>query len=111
VRGEDLQSEGFFSYLRLEQRVPAIHPLRAIRELVDAALKELSRDFNKLYARDGRPSPGCKIGATTTTVRQAGNRAGVGAIACPSGYSGAASAPRSVSFDIMAADAARLLIQ
>src|SRR6476661_65144 len=56
MRGEDLQSEGFFSYLRLEQRVPATHPLRAIRELVDAALKELSRDFNKLYARDGRPS-------------------------------------------------------
>src|SRR6201996_5149435 len=56
MRGEDLQSEGFFSYLRLERRVPATHPLRAIRELVDAALKELSRDFNKLYARDGRPS-------------------------------------------------------
>ena len=56
MRGEDLQSEGFFSYLRLEQRVPVDHPLRAIRELVDAALKELSRDFNKLYARDGRPS-------------------------------------------------------
>lgn len=56
MRGKDLQSEGFFSYLRLERRVPATHPLRAIRELVDAALKELSRDFNKLYARDGRPS-------------------------------------------------------
>jgi transposase len=56
MRGEDLQSEGFFSYLRLEQRIPADHPLRAIRELVDAALKEVSRDFNKLYARDGRPS-------------------------------------------------------
>lgn len=56
MRGEDLQSEGFFSYLRLEQRIPTDHPLRAIRELVDAALTELSRDFNKLYARDGRPS-------------------------------------------------------
>jgi len=56
MRGEDLQPEGFFSYLRLEQRVPADHPLRAMRELIDAALKELSRDFNKLYARDGRPS-------------------------------------------------------
>ena len=56
MRGEDLQSEGFFSYLRLEQRILADHPLRAIRELVDAALKEVSRDFDKLYARDGRPS-------------------------------------------------------
>ena len=43
MRGEDLQSEGFFSYLRLEQRIPADHPLRAIRELVDAALKEVRR--------------------------------------------------------------------
>ena len=31
-------------------------PLRAIRDLVDWALRDLSRDFSKLYARDGRPS-------------------------------------------------------
>lgn len=41
--------------MRLEQRVPD-HPLRAIRDLVDAALKDLSRDFARLYARHGRPS-------------------------------------------------------
>jgi len=40
----------------LETRIPADHPLRAIRELVDAALAQLSRAFDKLYARDGRPS-------------------------------------------------------
>ncbi len=56
MRGEDQRSEGIFSYVRLEQRVPADHPLRAIRDLVDAALRELSRDFGKLYARHGRPS-------------------------------------------------------
>jgi transposase len=56
MRGEDQRSEGFFSYLRLETRIPADHPLRAIRALVDAALAELSRAFGKLYARDGRPS-------------------------------------------------------
>jgi transposase len=55
MRGKDRRSEGLFSYVRLEQRVPADHPLRAIRELVDAALRELSRDFGKLYAREGRP--------------------------------------------------------
>jgi hypothetical protein len=49
--GEDQRSEGIFSYVRLEQRVPADHPLRAIRELVDAAPAELSRTFDKnLYS-------------------------------------------------------------
>ena len=42
--------------MRLEARIPADHPLRAIRELVDAALRELSRSFDRLYAREGRPS-------------------------------------------------------
>src|SRR4030095_7018508 len=56
MRGEDQWSEGFFSYVRLESRIPADHPLRAMRELVDAALGELSRSFDRLYSRDGRPS-------------------------------------------------------
>jgi transposase len=56
MRGKDQRSEGFFSYVRLETRIPPDHPLRAIRALVDEALRKLSRDFNRLYARDGRPS-------------------------------------------------------
>jgi transposase len=56
MRGGDLQSEDFFSYVRLETRIPADHPLRAIRELVEAALRDLSRSFDRLYSRDGRPS-------------------------------------------------------
>lgn len=55
MRGEDRRSEGLFSYVRLETRIPADHPLRPIRELADAALGGLSRDFAKLYSRDGRP--------------------------------------------------------
>jgi transposase len=56
MRGEDRESQGLFSYVRLEQRVPTDHPLRAIRVLVDAALADLSREFDIIYARDGRPS-------------------------------------------------------
>jgi transposase len=56
MRGEDQRSEVFFSYVRLEARIASDHPLRAVRALVDEALTGLSRDFNKLYARDGRPS-------------------------------------------------------
>jgi hypothetical protein len=55
MRGEDQRSDGFFSYVRLDKRIAADHPLRAIRTLTDEALTGLSRDFGKLYARDGRP--------------------------------------------------------
>jgi transposase len=56
MRGDDKRSEGFFSYVRLETRIPTDHPLRATRELVDRALLELSPAFDQLYAREGRPS-------------------------------------------------------
>jgi transposase len=45
-----------YSYLSPEQRVPQDHPLRAIRKLSDAVFAELSPQFDKLYARMGRPS-------------------------------------------------------
>lgn len=56
MRGdEDAQAE-VWSYIPLEQRVPSDHPLRPLRAMVDAALKELSPEFSRLYARVGRPS-------------------------------------------------------
>jgi transposase len=45
-----------FSYVSAEDRVPADHPLRPIRALVDEILRDMSRDFDGLYARVGRPS-------------------------------------------------------
>jgi transposase len=45
-----------FSYLAPEERVPADHPLRKIRPMVDAALKALSPSFDKMYSTFGRPS-------------------------------------------------------
>ena len=45
-----------FSYVSAELRVPADHPLRAIRTLVDDVLRDMSREFDGLYARVGRPS-------------------------------------------------------
>ena len=56
MRGEDRRSEGFSSYVRLEARIAADHPLRAIRDLVDEALRKLSPAFTRLYARERRPS-------------------------------------------------------
>jgi len=45
-----------FSYLTLEQRVPADHPLREIRVLTDAVLGSLDAEFDKLYKTTGRSS-------------------------------------------------------
>ena len=56
MRGEDRRADGIFSYVRLEDRVPLGHPLRPIRGLVDETLSGLSGEFEKLYARIGRPS-------------------------------------------------------
>jgi len=56
MRGDDEQSGHLFSYLSPEQRVPADHPLRPIRQMTDAALARLSSRFALLYAQTGRPS-------------------------------------------------------
>ena len=56
MRGDENQQTAMFSYVSLEQRVPHDHPVRAIRRLADRALAELSRQFDELYARRGRPS-------------------------------------------------------
>ena len=56
MRGDDEQSGHLFSYVSPEHRVPADHPLRAIRAMTDAALDRLSSRFDRLYATTGRPS-------------------------------------------------------
>src|SRR5262247_4653430 len=56
MRGEDRKADDLFSYIRPEQRVPADHPLRPIREMVDTVLRELSPEFARLYPKTGRPS-------------------------------------------------------
>jgi transposase len=56
MRGPDTRTEGLFSYVSCEERVPADHPLRAILPIVDAALVALSDHFEGLYAAHGRPS-------------------------------------------------------
>lgn len=56
MRGRDIQQSTMFSYVSPEARVPAEHPLRPIRLMVDIALKELSPAFNRMYVAFGRPS-------------------------------------------------------
>jgi len=56
MRSEDVQNTAMWSYLSPEARVPADHPLRSLRELVNVALRKLSPEFNKMYSPNGRPS-------------------------------------------------------
>ena len=45
-----------FSYVDLEERIPARHPLRKIRQVVNDALASLDAEFEELYTDFGRPS-------------------------------------------------------
>src|ERR1700677_641676 len=56
MRGEDRTSGALFSDLDVEARLPAQHPLRAMRRLTNAALAELDARFSALYEGIGRPS-------------------------------------------------------
>ena len=59
MRGVDTFTESLFTMRRLEDFVPADHPLRAIRELVNEALVKMDGLFSKMYEADikgGRPS-------------------------------------------------------
>jgi transposase len=56
MRGNDEQQGAVFSYVSAERRIASDHPLRQIRGMTDAALRELSAEFDALYAAGGRPS-------------------------------------------------------
>jgi transposase len=57
MRGNDDQLQsGMFSYVSLEERIPTAHPLRGVRKLADTVLADMSKDFDGMYAKVGRPS-------------------------------------------------------
>ena len=56
MRGPDTHQSAMFSYVSPEERIPADHPLRLIRGMVDLALAALSRRFDEMYSTFGRPS-------------------------------------------------------
>jgi transposase len=56
MRGLDYQQSGIFSYISAEKRVPKDHPLRAVRAMVDVALRNMGPQFDAMYAKVGRPS-------------------------------------------------------
>ena len=56
MRGSDFVQGAMFSYVDLEERIPAAHPLRKLKIAVDAILVTMSGEFDRRYSRMGRPS-------------------------------------------------------
>ena len=56
MRGEFEDQGHMFSYMTLDERIPAAHPLRQVRELTREVFSAMDKDFRKLYAHEGRPS-------------------------------------------------------
>ena len=56
MRGSDERMGELFSYVDLEKRVPAKHPLRLVRSVVNEVLASLDSDFSNAYADSGRRS-------------------------------------------------------
>jgi transposase len=59
MRGPDTFTEGLFTIRRLDDFVPADHPLRRIRVMVNEALAKMDELFSRMYEADikgGRPS-------------------------------------------------------
>ena len=56
MRGEDMHQDHLYSYIAPEQRVPANHPLRPIRQMANTVLERLSPKLDALYSTVGRPS-------------------------------------------------------
>ena len=56
MRGQPQAQAEFLTTINLNQRVPADHPLRGIKERVDRVLVKLSPLVDELYADEGRPS-------------------------------------------------------
>jgi transposase len=56
MRGKNKKQQEMLALINPEALVPANHPLREIKKLADAALKEMSPLFDEMYAREGRAS-------------------------------------------------------
>ena len=56
MRGQVDRQSHMFSYFSPEERVPAKHPLRAIKAYIDSALKQIGPLLDGIYSDIGRPS-------------------------------------------------------
>lgn len=56
MRGESNRQQALFSYVSIEERIPAEHPIRRVKLLCDQVLRKLSEIFEGMHSELGRPS-------------------------------------------------------
>ncbi len=56
MRGTDETTGSLFSYVHLDERIPARHPVRKVSRIVNDALASMDAEFDRLYSAEGRPS-------------------------------------------------------
>lgn len=56
MRGLEPSQQQLFSYINLEERIPANHSLRPLKVLMDSILKGMDQQFEAVYSQEGRPS-------------------------------------------------------
>ncbi len=56
MRGAPDRQLALLSSLSTEDLIPADHPIRRIRVVVDTVLAEMDGSFDAMYAKSGRPS-------------------------------------------------------
>jgi transposase len=56
MRGIESSQRQLFSYIHIEDRIPADHALRPLKILVDSILKGMDSHFDAVYSKEGRPS-------------------------------------------------------
>ena len=65
MRGREEKQIEAFSYIPLEDRIPAKHPLRPFKIMVNEILHDMNKDLDALYAESGfvvghiRPREAC----------------------------------------------------
>ena len=56
MRGEVDPQQSMFSYVDIEKRIPASHPIRKIRTVIDTTIVAIEADIDEQYSSIGRPS-------------------------------------------------------
>lgn len=56
MRGDEDEQAAVMVFIAPDHKVPQDHPIRAIKPIVDRALRSLSPVFNQMYSKRGRPS-------------------------------------------------------